>query len=112
MKKLVAFACLSAAALLVMRAQQNTVIRISGGGKPKLAIPDFRGGGDAQKFMAVFNQTLWNDVDGSALFDLIPKTSMPLFVPQQPSDFQGSAVPGGRNGGGHWMRDWSDPPAG
>ena len=57
MKKLIAIAGLSAVALLVMRAQQNTEIRITRvQGKPKLAIPDFRGAGDAQNLMAVFNR--------------------------------------------------------
>src|SRR4051794_33047373 len=112
MKKVIVFVSLSAAALLVMQAQ-NTEIRISRiQGKPKLAVPDFRGAGDAQKFMTTFNQTLWNDLDASALFDLIPKTSMPLFVPQQPADFQTPTPSAGRSGGGRWMRDWAEPPAG
>jgi hypothetical protein len=29
-------------------------------GKPKMAVIDFRGAGDAQKFMTVFNTTLWD----------------------------------------------------
>src|SRR5215831_5241408 len=119
MKKLMVCLGLSAAALLVMKAQQNTRIMIVGGNKPKLAIPDFRGAGDAQKFMAAFNQTLWSDIENSALFDLVAKTAMPLFIPQQPSDFESPPVPGAgrrnapqpQSGGGHWMRDWSNPPA-
>src|SRR5215831_14226305 len=117
MKKLMVCLGLSAAALLVMKAQQNTRIMIVGGQKPKLAIPDFRGAGDAQKFMAAFNQTLWSDIENSGLFDLVPKTAMPLFVPQQPSDFEIPPVPGTstrkktpepQSGGGRWMRDWSN----
>lgn len=110
MKKIIGLISLSALALLVMPAQQNTRLYVTGGAKPKLAIPDFRGAGDAQKFMAVFNQTLWNDIQNSALFDLVPKTSMPLFVPQQPSDFQPRPTGNQPNGGGRMMRDWSDPP--
>ncbi len=122
MKKLVAFPILGAVFLLVMSAQNNTVIKVVKGGKPNIAIPDFRGSGDAQKLMAVFNQTLWNDVQNSGFFDMAPKTSMPLFVPQQPSDFQQPPAPGSlptsrkggfeqrQNGGGHWMQDWSNPP--
>ncbi len=118
MKKLIVLICLSALALLVLPAQ-NTRLYVSGGAKPKLAIPDFRGAGDAQRLMTVFNQTLWGDIENSALFDLVPKTSMPLFVPQQPSDFQTPAppTPAGRKGtpipqnaGGRWMRDWVEPP--
>jgi TolB protein len=121
MKKLIAFLSLPAVVLLVITAQQRTRIEIIGGHRPKLAIPDFRGAGDAQKFMAAFNQTLWSDIDNSGLFDLVPKTAMPLSVPQQPSDFQTPPdpnAPGRRRGqpepqtgGGRWMRDWSNPPA-
>src|SRR5882724_10528201 len=94
MKKLIALASMSAIGLLVVTAQENTVIRVTGGGKAKLAVPDFRGSGDAQKFMGVFNQTLWNDLEDSGYFEMRPKTSMPLFVPQQPSDFQEPPAPG------------------
>lgn len=124
MRKPIAFTCLMAAALIVLQAQ-NTRIVVTSTGKPKLAVPDFRGSGDAQKFMATFNQTLRNDLENSALFDLPPRTSMPLFVPQQPSDFQQPPAPGSapasrkrgqidmpQNGGGHWMQDWSNPPLG
>lgn len=122
MKKAIAIVGLAGAALFVMQAQ-NTRILIVGGGKPRLAVPDFRGGGDAQKYMNVFNQTLWSDLQNSGLFDLAPKTSMPLFIPQQPSDFQQPPAPGStpsrkggraaevpQSGGGHWMQDWSNPP--
>jgi TolB protein len=118
MKKLIGFLSISAVAILAIRAQQNTRITIVGGGKPKLAVPDFRGAGEAQKVMAVFNQTLLSDLENSSLFDLVPKTSMPLFVPQQPSDFQQppppptgrKAAPQPTTGGGRWMRDWLNPP--
>jgi TolB protein len=94
---------------------------ISGGQIPHIAIPDFRGSGDAQNFMAAFNQTLWSDVEGSGLFKMVPKTSYPLSIPQQPTDFTQPPAPGaaprGRNaapspqtGGGHWITDWSGPP--
>ena len=121
MKKLAIIFGISAGALLLIHAQDRTTIKITGGTKPKLAVPDFRGSGDAQRLMAVFNQTLWTDLQNSGLFDLTPKTSMPLFIPQQPSDFQQprEPAPGRRgrqpqpqNGGGHWMKDWSDPPLG
>jgi TolB protein len=123
MKKLTGILCLTAAALFVVQAQ-NTRIVIVGGGKPRIAVPDFRGSGDAQKFMGAFNQTLWGDLETSGLFDMAPKTSMPLFVPQQPPDFQQPPAPGSApaprkgqrpvevptSGGGRWMQDWSNPP--
>ena len=95
------------------------------GGVPIIAIPDFRGSGDAQTFMAAFNETLYARREQlRACFKIVPKTSLPLFVPQQPSDFQQpppppAAPPRRRapqmtqatNGGGRWMPDWSSPPA-
>jgi TolB protein len=60
-------------------------------------------------------------VKGCGRFDLVAKTMMPKFVPQQPSDFQTPAAPvqptRGRqqppqpaDGGGRWMKDWNSPP--
>jgi len=124
MKKLICFALASAGALLVLTAQQGPIqIPVTKeGGVPVIAIPDFRGSGDAQRFMTAFNETLYGDVNSSGLFAIVPKTSLPLFVPQQPSDFQQPAPPPattrGRSpqmtaapsGGGRWMQDWSSPP--
>ena len=92
-----------------------------------IALPDLRGAGDAQKFMAAFNETLTDDVKSAGRFKIAAKTSLPTFVPQQPSDFQQPPPPRaerparGRKqppqpvvpltGGGRWMQDWSSPPA-
>src|SRR5947208_10165998 len=124
MKKLIWPAVASVGALLVLTAQ-DAKITISGGVFGKIAIPQFRGAGDAQKFMDAFNETLTGDVRNSGRIEIVPRTSYPLFVPQQPSDFQQptpqAAAPGrGRpsqpagtsnNGGGRWMQDWASPPA-
>jgi len=120
MKKAIGILGLAAAALFVGQAQNTRIVVVGGQGKPRLAVPDFRGSGDAQRFMGAFNQTLWSDLENSGLFELTPKTSMPLFVPQQPSDFQQPSVPGSaprrgqpaqpQSGGGRWMQDWSNPP--
>jgi TolB protein len=72
-----------------------------GGEKPSIAVPDFRGSGDAQNFMGVFNSTLFNDLQTSGQLKMIPKTLYPVQVPQQPSDFRQ---------GGPSMADWSGPP--
>src|SRR5947209_14557603 len=101
MKKLVWFALVFWGAWLVLPAQVIDPIKVSKNQeKPKLGIPDFRGAADAQKFMGAFNQTLWDDVKGSGLFDLVAKTSYPTFVPQQPSDFQTPAPSGPQARGG------------
>src|SRR6202035_4239441 len=88
-----------------------------------IAIPDLRGAGDAQQFMAAFNHTLWGDVADSGIVSMAAKTLYPAFIPQQPADFQPPATPAELHksrrademvatpsGGGRWMSDWSGPP--
>jgi TolB protein len=128
MKKLIWIAIPALATIVALVAQQpeKPKIFVVGGAPPRVAIPDLLGSGDAQKLMGAFNQTLWSDVDGSGLFDLVPKTMLPKFTPQQPSDFQTpppsqpepvrgrkqqSQISQQTNGGGRWMKDWSSPPA-
>jgi len=98
--------------LLVLAAQQSdVVIKLQEGSRPAIAIPDLRGSGAAQAFMNAFNETLYNDLDASGLFKIVPKTMYPLQVPQQPSDFrEPPAGQANRNGGGTWLSDWSSPP--
>jgi len=128
MKKLVCFAVALAGALCILTAQDARILVPVGNVTPAIAIPDFRGAGDAQKFMAAFNETLAADVKACGRLKIVAKTSLPTFVPQQPSDFQRPTQPPpseppvrGRkkqpppavptNGGGRWMQDWSSPPA-
>src|SRR5664279_2633441 len=127
MKKLICFVIALSCALCILTGQDATIWVPKVGGIPAIAIPDFRGGGDAQKFMAAFNETLSADVKTSGMVKVVARTSLPTFVPQQPSDFQQppppSAAPPARGrkqppqpvvpntGGGRWMQDWSSPPA-
>jgi TolB protein len=113
-----------AAGAMLLLAQQSTIDigTITKGERPAIAIPDLRGSGEAQAVMGAFNQTLWADINGAGIFKMIPKTSYPTFVPQQPSDFQQPSAPApaprGRpnqmtaapSGGGRWMQDWATPP--
>jgi TolB protein len=109
MKKLLPLAFILAALCFALAAQDFSGT-ITKGQQPHIAIPDLRGSGDAQKLMAVFNQTLWNDVNSSGLLKMVPKTSYPLNVPQQPSDFSATSTPG-QDLGGRAMSDWAGPPA-
>jgi TolB protein len=77
------------------------------GEKFAIAVPDFRGSGDAQRFMSTFNSALWNELQNSGQLKLLPKTLYPLQVPQQPSDFHEPIA--GRSQG-PWLTDWSGPP--
>jgi TolB protein len=74
---------------------------------PKIAVPDFRGAGDAQRFMTVFNTTLFNELQNSGQVKMVAKTLYPLRVPQQPSDFR---TPVNGSSQGPWLTDWSGPP--
>lgn len=77
------------AALLVLAAQQSDVIiKLTQGEKPGIAVPDFRGSGNAQPLMNAFNEVLFSDLESSGLFKMIPKSMYPLQVPQQPGDFR------------------------
>jgi TolB protein len=108
-KILLAMGALVGLGLVVLA--QDVVIKIVGGAKPAIAIPDFRGAGDAAKYMSVFNQTLFSDIQDSGLFKMASKSLYPLVTPQQPSDFQqpGQNTPARRP---PWLTDWSGPPVG
>src|ERR1700734_1456268 len=88
MKPLFLLSLIGLAIAASIGAQQITRDIGKNGEKPSIAVPDFRGSGDAQKFMGVFNSTLFNDLSGSGQLKMIPKTLYPIQVPQQPSDFR------------------------
>lgn len=123
MKRFIWLAILAAAVLFAVAAQDLNITISKTGAKPTLAIPALRGSGAAESHMSVFNQTLRSDVESSGLFKLVPTTSMPLFTPQQPSDFvtpppapdttrpRRGEMARPTSGGGHWLSDWSNPPA-
>src|SRR5580692_9081338 len=84
---------------------QDIVTWINGtGGKPALAVIDFRGSG-SQPFMSAFNSTLFNDLQGSALFDMKPKSMFPLNNPQRPEDLRPED-----GGQGFALSDWAGAP--
>src|ERR1039457_626751 len=114
MKRAFWLAAASAGIPLLLAAQQSDVIiKLEGGARPAIAAPDLRGSGAAQPLMNAFNETLYNDLDASGIFKMVPKTMYPLQVPQQPSDFREQPAPQPtrpgqqpRNGGGAWLSDW------
>jgi TolB protein len=75
---------------------------ISSGEKPTIAVADMHGAGAAQQYMDAFNKTLWDELEFSGQIKLAPKTSYPLEVPQQPSDFKPPAL----------FSEWARPPVG
>jgi TolB protein len=103
-------AVLLSGGLATLLAQEGSVIiKLVGAQKPAIAVPDFRGSGAAQNFMGAFNETLFNDLQNSGLFNMKPKGLYPLQVPQRPEDFRQPARPGA-SAGGLWLSDWSSPP--
>lgn len=95
------------AALVFFLAAQDIKENIVGGSKPKIAVTDFRGSGDAQRFMDAFNQTLWDELSGAGVLAMVAKSVYPLNVPQRPQDFR---PPSGSVSNGPWLTDWSNPP--
>jgi TolB protein len=93
----------SGAALLFGQADIITTI-MGAGGKPALAVTDFRGSG-TQQFMNVFNQTLYSDLQSSGLFDMRAKSMFPLNNPQRPEDIRPSD-----NNQGFALVDWASNP--
>jgi len=76
------------------------------GGKPALAVVDFRGS-STQPFMGSFNSTLFSDLQGSALFEMKSKSLFPLSNPQRPEDLRPED-----NKQGFALQDWSGAPVG
>jgi len=101
---------LGLAASVLVSGQQITGEVNKNAGKAAIAVPDFRGSGEAGALMNAFNATLFSDLQNSGIFRMVPKTVMPLQIPQQPSDFKRPPEPGTR-GSGYYLSDWSGPPA-
>ena len=88
---------------------QNTDITswISGqGGKPALAVTEFRGSG-TQPFMGAFNSTLFSDLQSSSVFEMKSRSLFPLANPQRPEDLRQED-----NKQGYALQDWSGAPVG
>src|SRR6202167_5724528 len=119
MKIKIIFASLAAlaAGAIFVAAQDVGGTIIKPGGKPRIAVIDFRGAGDAQKFMTTFNTTLWDELSNSVVLQMVGKSFYPLDVPQQPQDFKAPTLAPAQRGepartqkNGPWMTDWSGPP--
>jgi TolB protein len=116
---LTSLAALAGGAILVHGQQGQiggTIVKEHG--KSKMAVIDFRGAGDAQKLMAIFNTTLWDELSNSGVLEMVGKSFYPLEIPQQPQDFKPptTAAPLRRGDpprtvkNGPWLADWSGPP--
>lgn len=99
----------AAAAAYTQRQQSDIVIRLTGGAKKVIALPDFRGAGASAGFASVFNATVFDDVQLSGVFTMAPKSFYPLNPPQQERDLR---VPTSTNPdcGGLCLSDWAAAP--
>jgi TolB protein len=108
------------AGALALTGQQGSDIRgiITSTERPTIAVIDFRGAGDAQRYMDAFNSTLWDELANSGVLKMASKSFYPLDVPQRPQDFKPPAVTTPARRGqppqtvrnGPWLTDWSSPP--
>jgi TolB protein len=100
-------AVLAAAALLF--GQADILVKLTGGGQPAvIAVPDFRGSGEAAAHMGAFNAALFSDLQDSGYLQMAPKSMYPLQTPQRPQDWRQPAA--GQRSQGMWLTDWSQPP--
>jgi TolB protein len=110
MNRRTALLALPMAGCLPALAQQTDIIStIRGGTLPTLAIPDFRGTGEAAPWMTLFNQTVLDEILNAAVVKLSPKSFYPTRPPQQPQDFRQPAT-ANASAQGLWFTDWSQPP--
>lgn len=122
MKKTITLSVLSIgvlAALAFSQPQDVVKIILKKGEKQKIALPDFRGGGGAGPLMDTFNQTVFDDIQRSGLFDMVSKSFYPLNPPQQEQDWRPAPAPKpGKRGeppmqpdcGGRCLSDWGGAP--
>jgi TolB protein len=122
MKKTFSLVLPASIVVLALIAQDRIVIDLVGqGGKGAMALPDLRGAGGAQQFMGEFNRVLWDEIEQSGLFRMVPKTSYPLQVPQTPQQWKGNTppqpqrtarqrTPPARTDIGLYLTDWAGPP--
>lgn len=122
MKKTISLSLLAVgflAALGYSQSQDRIKIILDVKDKQKIALPDFRGAGGAGPLVDTFNQTVFDDIQRSGLFDMVSKSFYPLNPPQQESDLRPTPAPTpGRRGepptpancGGRCLTDWSGSP--
>jgi TolB protein len=101
--RIIAVFCLLTVVLVcafLLSAQDVTTLNIVKGERTVIAVADMRGTGAAQQYVDVFNKTLWDELDNSGFFRMVPKTSYPLNLPQQPTDFKPPVL----------FSEWARPP--
>ncbi|MGB9610604.1 MAG: hypothetical protein ACPL7M_06495, partial [Bryobacteraceae bacterium] len=65
---------LAAAAAAFTQVQSDIIIRLTGGARKVIALPDFRGAGASAQLADLFNRTVFEDVERSGVFTMAPKS--------------------------------------
>lgn len=103
---------LAAAPLLSQRQADITRTITDQARIPRIAVPFMTGPPELLREVNRFNDTLWNDLESSAQFEMISKSFYPRTSPRRPEDLRAGekglpADPGSR---GLWLTGWSQPP--
>lgn len=106
------FALLTVGGLPAQRADVQGVIT-ENAQAPRIAVPDMPGSASLSAEAAAFNDTLWNDLDSSAQFEMVSKSFYPRMAPRRPEDLKANDqnLPEDKGAQGFWLRGWADPPA-
>jgi TolB protein len=91
MKRIVSVLVLLLSSATTLTAQQDWIRTGTGLGveKVRLAVPDFKPAtvaANAADVTKVFNDTLWNDLEGAGIFDMVSKSFYPLQQPGTPAE--------------------------
>jgi TolB protein len=111
MTKKAVWISLTAAGIVLGWQQSDVIIKLTQGERPAIAIPDFRGSGEAQQFMDTFNSTLFDELSSSGLFRMVAKSMYPLNNPQRPEDIRAAPSEPRTPTHGLALGDWTAPPA-
>lgn len=107
------------AAVAYSQAQSDIVIKLTGGTKKVIALPDFRGAGASAQYADLFNRTVFEDVQRSGMLTMAAKSFYPLNPPQQESDLRATPEPAAARRGeqpqapncnGRCLPDWGGAP--
>lgn len=107
------FSVLAGATVYLTAQQADIKIGITGEQRtPRIAIPDILGPAAAANEVAVFNTTLWNDLESAGRFEMTSKSFYPRTAPRRPEDLQAGekGMPDDPGARGLWLAGWAQPP--
>jgi TolB protein len=113
-KLLFLLAAIVVAALTVTAQQRSDLDLVVTGAQqsPRIAVPDMQGTADSREHVATFNNTLWNDLNSSAQFEMVSKSLYPRTAPRRQEELQvgDQGMPGDPGARGLFLSGWALPP--